>query len=125
MYLGLTFVIAADTSAGARPAAALNMGERCGGNRASEELHEGLLTGGAVRQVQLTEETSAVDDVAGVWQRLRENLNVVAGLDLAERLVRGMTSLLGICGEESQQRVVCALEKGGEGVSIFLSSQNI
>jgi hypothetical protein len=39
----------------------------------------------------------------------------VAGLDLAERLVRGMTSLLGIGGEESQQRVVCALEKGGEG----------
>nr|WP_232504472.1 hypothetical protein [Sulfuricella denitrificans] len=65
-------------------------------------MHEGTRTGGAFRQVQLTEKTSAVDDVAGIRQRRRENLNVVAGLDLAERLVGGVAGLLGIGGEASK-----------------------
>ena len=39
----------------------------------------------------------------------------MAGLDLAERLVRGVMSLLGIGGEGSEQRVVCVLQKGREG----------
>ena len=68
---------------------------------ASEELHAGHLTGDSFRQVQLTEKALAVYDVVGVRQRRRENLNIVAGLDLADRLVGGVAGLLGICAEAS------------------------
>ena len=56
-----------------------------------------------------------MDDVAGVRQGRRENLNVVAGPDLADILVGDVAGLFGIGGKTSKQRVVCALEKGDEG----------